>query len=55
MAETKVSKFNKSQLLKSKKYIDKTDVLNVILEEGKEYAIKEVDLLIDDFMKKEVK
>lgn len=47
--------FAKSQILKSKKYIHQTDVLNVILEDGKNYTIKEVDKLIENFMKKEVK
>ncbi len=47
--------FTKSQLLKSKKYIHQTDVLNVILEDDKNYTIKEVEKLIDGFMKKEVK
>lgn len=64
MSESKLTKskestnevsFTKSQLLKSKKYIHQTDVLNVILEEDKNYTIKEVEKLIDGFMKKEVK
>ena len=64
MSESKLTKskestnetsFAKSQLLKSKRYIHQTDVLNMILEEGKSYTIKEVDTLIDGFMMKEVK
>lgn len=64
MSETKLTKskestnevaFTKAQLLKSKKYIHQTDVINVILEEDKNYTIKEVEKLIDGFMKKEVK
>ena len=64
MSETKLTKskestneitFTKTQLLKSKKYVHQTDVLNVILEDGKNYTIKAVDTLIDGFMKKEVK
>ncbi len=64
MSESKLTKskestnevsFTKSQLLKSKKYVHQTDVLNVILEEDKNYTIKEVEKLIDGFMKKEVK
>ena len=47
--------FTKAQLLKSKKYIHQTDVLSVILEDGKNYTIKEVEKLVDGFMKKEVK
>lgn len=60
MSEVKVTKqkepvFTKSQLIKSKRYADRTDILNVILEDGKNYTIKEVEKLIDGFMKKEVK
>lgn len=64
MSESKLTKskestnevlFTKSQILKSKKYIHQTDLLNVILEEGKNYTIREVEKLIDGFMKKEVK
>lgn len=47
--------FAKEQLLKSKKYTDKKDLLNVLLEEGKTYTAKAVDDLIDSFLKKEVK
>lgn len=57
MAETKSREatFSKVQLLKSKKYFGKADLLNVLLEQEKNYTIKEVDKLIDGFMKKEVK
>lgn len=60
MSEVKVTKqkepvFTKSQLIKAKRYADRTDMLNVILEDGKNYTIKEVEKLIDGFMKKEVK
>lgn len=48
-------KYNKNQLLNSKKYLDKKDLLNVILENNKNYSFKEVDTLIFDFYKKKVK
>ena len=47
--------FSKSQILSSKKYFDRKDLLNVILKEDKEYTLLEVNKLIDDFMKKAVK
>ncbi len=48
-------KYNKNQLLNSKKYQDKRDILNVILENDKSYSFKEVDILIFDFFEKRVK
>lgn len=47
--------FTKKQLILSKKYGDRKDLLNVILEDNKSYSIKEVDKLIDNFMKAKVK
>lgn len=53
--KTVESKFSKEQLLKSKKYANRRDLLGVLLEEGKEYSFTEVDDLIDKFMKRGVK
>lgn len=47
--------FTKAQLLKSKKYSERVDILNVLLQDGKAYTSKEVDELVKDFMNKEVK
>lgn len=57
MAETRSKEvtFSKAQILKSNEYFGKVDLLNVLLEEEKKYTIKEVNKLIDGFMKKEVK
>ena len=49
------STYSKEQVLKSKKYKNRKDVLNVVLKDDKVYTLKEVDKLIDGFMKKEVK
>lgn len=51
---TSVDYFSKEQLVKSKKYEDKVDVLNVILNDEKSYSIDEVDTMIDEFLKEEV-
>ena len=51
----KSAEFSKSQLIKSKKYKDKVDLLMALLTDGKNYTAEEVDKLIDDFTKKEVK
>lgn len=47
--------FTKAQLLKSKKYSERVDILNVLLQHGKAYTSKEVDEIIKTFMNKEVK
>ena len=48
------SKYSKSQLLASNKYSKFRDVLSALLKD-KDYTIKQVDKLIEDYMKREVK
>lgn len=57
MEETKIkeSTYSKEQILKAKKYVARKDILNVLLTNDKTYTLKEVDKLIENFMKKEVK
>lgn len=50
----KASKFKKEQILKSKKYENYADVLNVVLGESR-YTVDEVDNLLKEFFNKEVK
>ena len=47
--------FTKADLLRSKRYRFKRDILNALLEDGKTYTIREVDSLIRTFLSKEVK
>jgi hypothetical protein len=47
-------KFSKHQLLKSKKYQHQVDALNLLLKDDNQYTIKEVDKLINDFLKRKV-
>ncbi len=47
--------FSKSRILSSKKYQKKKDVLSVLLEDGKTYSLKQVDDILNKFLKKEVK
>lgn len=42
-------RFAKEQLISSKRYTEKTDVLNVVLNDYQEYSLKEVDELIKTF------
>lgn len=51
---TKEKRYKKSQLIYSKKYRDKKDLLNALLDENKMYSFKEIDTIIDNFLKKEV-
>lgn len=46
--------FNKEQIIRSDRYTLNRDILNVLLEENKQYSIKEVDDLISKFMKGKV-
>lgn len=43
--------YTKEQILSSKKYSRRKDVLNVVLKDNQQYTLKEVDGLIDNFMK----
>lgn len=53
--KTEIVTFRKEQLLKSKKYEEKRDLLNALLETGQEYTLETVDELIEKFMKEGVK
>jgi len=55
--EVKLEKvtFSKNQILSSKKYRDRKDLINVLLKNDKSYSLDEVDDLIDKFMKGKVK
>lgn len=59
MATKKVEKqesvFSKEQILVSKKYANRRDVLGVILADGKEYTFEQVDSLLKRFMERKVK
>jgi hypothetical protein len=49
-----VAVFTKQQLLDSKRYLDKKDLINVLLEDTRLYDIDEVEDLITKFMKGKV-
>lgn len=52
--EPVVDKFTKEQILASKQYSNRRDVLGVILDDKKEYSTAEVDDILDNFMKGKV-
>ena len=41
--------FSKESLLNSKKYMFQKDLLNILLKDGKEYTLDEVDKKINEF------
>lgn len=57
MAEKKAQsdKYTKEAILKSEKLRWNRDVLSVLLENGKEYTLDEVEKIVQDFNKREVK
>lgn len=46
--------FEKQQLLESRRFRDKRDLLEAILSGGKEYTMEEVEQRIDDYRKGKV-
>ncbi len=54
-AVPKEEKYIKSQIVVSDRYRNRADILNVLLEDDKEYTLSEVDKKLKDFLGKEVK
>lgn len=46
--------YSKQQILRSKIYADKQDIIDALLEDHKEYTLESVDKIIKKFMKMEV-
>lgn len=53
--KTKEPTFSKEALLKSVRFRDNRDIVSALLEDGKEYAILEVEDMITKYMKGKVK
>lgn len=49
-----VTKYTKKQLLKSKRYSNRRDVLTALLDDDKAYSLDEVDKKVAKFMKGKV-
>ena len=47
--ENETPVFTKESLLNSKKYMFQKDLLNILLKDGKEYTLEEVDKKINEF------
>lgn len=50
----KETKYNKKQLVSSKKYSANRDLLQVLLQEDKTYTLKEVESKIKEFKERKV-
>ena len=53
--ETPAAVFSKQQLVESRKYANRRDLLKALLTDGKTYTTAEVDAAIEKFMKGKVK
>lgn len=47
-------KFTRDQIVKSKKFKNRVDLIKVILQDNKSYTLEEVQKEIDKFMKRRV-
>jgi len=47
--------FTKEAILKSKRWADRRDALSFLLKDGEEYTHKDVDNILNDYMKGQVK
>lgn len=50
VAETQTS-YTKAQIYKAKRYMNRKDIITVMLKEDKRYTFDEVDKLIEQFLK----
>ncbi len=54
-AQEAAAAYTKEQLVTSKKYATRQDILSALLADGKTYTLDEVDALIEKYMKGKVK
>ena len=48
-------KFSKEKILTFQKYYNRVDLITALLDDDKEYSEKEVDQIMEKFLKEEVK
>ena len=53
--DAEAASYTKDQLLRSKKYTARRDLLGALLEDGKTYTAAQVDREINQFLKRKVK
>lgn len=52
--EKKETAYSKEQLIMSKKYKDRNDMLSALLEEDKQYTIKQAEEIMENYKKRRV-
>lgn len=52
---TGAATYKKEQLVASKRYANRRDLIRALLDSGKHYTLDEVDRLIESYMKGQVK
>jgi hypothetical protein len=55
MTASRIKTFTKEQLLQSKKFMHQKDLINALLEDNKSYSLDDVDKILDNFLKGDVK
>lgn len=53
-AKPAATKYAKEQLIKSDRYMKRRDLLGALLKDGERYTLKEVDAMLDKYMKGKV-
>ena len=53
--ETNTKRYTKEQLIASRRYADKRDLLEALLDDDKKYSLSDADSKIEKYMKGEVK
>jgi hypothetical protein len=54
IASAKEATFTKQQLLESKTYVEKKDLLNALLVDGRSYSLAETEEILNGFLKGKV-
>lgn len=49
-----VTKYSKEQLIKSMRYMTRRDLLGALLKDGERYSLKEVDAMLNKYLKGKV-
>ena len=55
MAKSEKPMFTKEQLLGVDKYLDKQDLLNALLNDNDSYTLEDVEAIVENYLKGEVK
>lgn len=49
-----ILKYTKDSILKSSRYSERKDILNILLKENEEYTLEDVETKLNEFMKGEI-